>query len=73
VKGFKPYLAEKEESDKSEKPPKAWWNKMKKEIKAENPDYSDDQVDATIGSIWYKNLSTDKKKEIRGREGKTFG
>jgi len=67
---FKQYFIEKK---KSKQPPKKWWNKMKKEIKKENPDYSDDQVDATIGDIWYNNLDDTKRSEIRGRENKTYG
>lgn len=59
------------ETDPSLQPPIRWWNKMQKEIKANNPDYSQDRVDATIGAIW-RDLSDDKKAEIRGREGKTY-
>lgn len=66
-------LDEKSESDPSLKPPKEWFDKMEKEIKKSNPDYSDEQVKKTIGSIWYKQLDTKKKKELRGREGKTYG
>lgn len=62
-----------EEADPSLKPPKRWFSKMAREIKAANPSYSDDQVHNTIGKIWYHELSTEKKKEIRGREGKHYG
>jgi hypothetical protein len=50
------------ESDPSLKPPKRWWTKMRNSGKSP----------ALIGSIW-SNLSTEKKSEIRGREGKTYG
>lgn len=62
----------KKESDPSLKPPKKWWNKMEKEVKEGNPSYSAEQVDKTIGKIW-ADLSEEKKKEIREREGKTYG
>lgn len=63
----------KAESDPSLKPPKAWWNKMQKEIKEGNPSYSQDRIDKTIGAIWYHQLSNSKRSEIRQREGKTYG
>lgn len=51
-----------EESDPSLKAPKGWWDKMKGEGKS----------DELVGSIW-AGLSDEKKSEIRGREGKTYG
>jgi hypothetical protein len=54
------------------KAPKRWWNKMIKQIKKKNADYSAEQVRATVGKIW-SNLSDSKKSEIRGREGKIYG
>jgi len=65
--------AKKKETDPSLKPPKEWWDKMEGEIKSGNPDYSEEQVDATIGDIWYNNLTSSKRKEIRERYGKTYG
>jgi hypothetical protein len=59
--------------DTSLKPPKKWANKMLKEIKKKNPGYSADQVDKTMGDIWYHKLDDSKKKEIREREGKHYG
>jgi len=46
------------------RPPKKWFNEMKKEIKEGNPDYSEDQVNKTIGDIWYNELSESKRKEL---------
>jgi hypothetical protein len=63
----------KKESAPSKKPPKEWWDKMEKEIKEENPSYTKDQVDNTIGDIWYHNLSKAKRSEIRERYGKKYG
>jgi len=65
-------LEEKEEDDPSLKAPKEWWDKKEKEIKKGNPDYSKEQVAQTIGKIW-SDLGDDKKSEIRGKHGKTFG
>ena len=59
-------------AEASAKPPKKWFDKMEKEIKEGNPDYSADQIKNTIGHIWYHQLSEAKKKEIRGREGKKY-
>lgn len=59
-------------ADPSLQAPKRWWNKMEKSIKKGNPDYDEETVRKTIGNIW-ANLSVEKKKEIRGREGKTYG
>jgi len=56
--------------DPSSKPPKKWWDKMKKKIKENNPGYSDEQVRATIGDLWYNKLTKAKRAEIRKREGK---
>jgi len=61
------------EADPSVKPPEKWFKMMSNDIKKKNPSYSDDQVQKTIGDIWYHKLSTAKKQEIRGREGKEFG
>lgn len=45
-------------------PPKGWWDKMQKEIKDGNPDYSQEQVDKTIGDIWYHKLDDKKRHEL---------
>lgn len=66
-------FGKKKESDPSLKPPKKWWDGMKKDVKKKNPDYSDEQIEKTIGDIWHNKLSKKKKEEIRGREGKTYG
>lgn len=63
----------KEESKKSLRPPKKWYDKMEKEIKEGNPSYSKEQIERTIGDIWYHKLSDAKRKEIREREGKEYG
>jgi hypothetical protein len=65
--------AKKKETDPSLKPPKAWFAKMKKKIKKNNPKYTDEMVRKTVGDIWYHNLTKGKKSEIRKREGKTYG
>jgi hypothetical protein len=59
-------------ADPSAQPPKKWWNKMHKEVKEGNPDYSEEKIDKTIGNIWYNDLSDEKRKEIRAREGKHY-
>lgn len=46
------------------RPPKKWFKKMEDEIKNGNPDYSQEQVDKTVGDIWHHELSESKKDEI---------
>lgn len=65
--------AKKGEKEPSLKPPKEWFKKMEKEIKEKNPKYSKEKIDATIGNIWYHELSHAKRAAIRKREGKTYG
>lgn len=52
---------------RDKRPPKFWWDKMYRAIAKAMPDYSDRQIRATIGSIWYHRLSQAKKSEIRSR------
>lgn len=59
-------------ADPSLQAPKKWWDTMVKQVKKGNPNYDDEQVRATVGNIW-ANLSVEKRKEIRSREGKTYG
>ena len=46
------------------RPPKGWWDKMETEVREGNPDYSEEQVRETIGSIWHNKLSDSKKREL---------
>lgn len=41
---------------------------MKKEIKKNSPEYSEEQVAATIGDIWFHNLTEKKRKQISKRD-----
>lgn len=66
-------MTTKPETAPSLKPPKKWFREKEKEIKAGNPSYSKEQVDATIGKIWYHNLDNAQRTEIRAREGKRYG
>ncbi len=51
---YKQLIAEEITSDKKKgKAPKKWWDEKVKEIKKGNPDYTEEQVDATIGKIWW--------------------
>lgn len=51
------------------RPPKEWFDKMTKEVGEGNPDYDDEQVRATVGDIWYNELSDAKREEIYDRHG----
>lgn len=55
------------------KPPKSWFDAKVKEIKEGNPDYTEEKVNATVGAIWYKEMSTGQKKKRREDEGKKYG
>jgi len=46
------------------RPPKSWWDKMEKEVKEGNPDYSKSQVRKTIGDIWYNEISQYKRDKL---------
>lgn len=49
---------------KQKRPPKKWWDKKVKEISESNPDYTEEQISATIGKIWYENLSDSEREKI---------
>lgn len=49
---------------KKKQAPKKWWNKMVRDIKENNPEYSEEQVDATVGDIWYNKVSPKVKTKI---------
>ena len=51
-------------------PPKVWWEKMVKEVKKKQPDYSEEIVKKTVGDIWHNKLKPSKKEElVRRYEG----
>jgi hypothetical protein len=58
---------------RSLKPPREWFDKKVAEIKKGNPDYSDEQVNATVGKIWYREMSKHQRGERRHEEGKEYG
>lgn len=64
-------IATKKQKGAKHRAPKRWFNKMKKIIKKENPDYSEERVNATVGDIWYNELSDKKRVEIYKRYGET--
>lgn len=43
---------------------------MKKEIKKNSPEYSEERVAKTIGDIWFNNLTETKRKQIAKRDRK---
>jgi len=45
------------------KPPKGWWDQKYKEVKKENPSYSDEQIGGTVGKIWWHNMSDKDRKD----------
>lgn len=66
-------MKSKPHGEKSLKPPKEWWGKMTSKIKGANPDYSEKQVDATVGDIWYNEMGSKKRSAKRKAEGKKYG
>jgi hypothetical protein len=57
------------EAEAAHRPPKKWFDDMSKEVKEGNPDYDEEQVRATVGDIWYNELSDAKREEIYKRHG----
>jgi hypothetical protein len=58
---------------RSLKPPKDWFERKCAEVKKGNPDYSEEQVRATVGKIWYELMSKHQRSERRHEEGKDYG
>jgi len=50
-----------------EKPTKEWWNSCVKRVKEGNPDYTDEQVNATCGKMHYSSTGMGTKKEYDPR------
>jgi len=46
------------------RPPKAWWESIKKRIHTKNPSYTDEQIAKTIGNIWHNQLTDYRKKKL---------
>jgi hypothetical protein len=61
---------EKPPNGAEKKSPKGWFDKMKKEIKQKNPDYSAKRVSEVVGDIWDNTLSDAKRKKIFKEYGK---
>jgi len=57
---------------KKKKPPRAWFDRMYEEVRAGNPDYSDEQIRSTVGAIWYKNLSPKQKTKAKSMQSEAF-
>ena len=47
----------KKEEGKRPRPPKAWFDKMEKEMKKKEPSYSKKMIRETIGELWFDKLS----------------
>lgn len=69
---YKTYKGEGEKKPEGaeHKAPKEWFDKMKKEVKGKNPDYSAKRVNEIVGDIWDNELSDAKRREIYKRHGK---
>ena len=52
------------------KSPKGWFDKMKKDIKKKNPDYSAKRISEIVGNIWDNDLTDAKREQIYKRYGK---
>lgn len=47
------------------RPPKAWFDKKLKEVKEGNPGYTDEQARATVGKIFWENMSGSEREKTR--------
>ena len=63
-------VMEKLSGRKMDQPPKRWFNMMVKKVKKGNPEYSEQQAKATVGDIWYNQLSSAKRTELKKEYGK---
>lgn len=61
---------EKKPEGAEHKAPKGWFDKMKKDVKKKNPDYSDKRVSEIVGDIWDNELSDAKREKIYKEHGK---
>lgn len=48
-----------------ERPPKAWWDKCVARVSEGNPDYSDEQVSATCGSMYFHEWGIGKSEDYQ--------
>jgi hypothetical protein len=46
------------------RPPKGWWDKMVNQVKKNQPSYSKDIVERTVGDIWHNKLDDNKKRQL---------
>ena len=57
-----------------EKPPKEFWDKMIKQVRESNPEYTSEQVDKVVADIWYHKIGKKAKSKCekirKRREGK---
>lgn len=62
----KPYKGPGEKPPKGaeSKAPKKWFDEKKKEVKKGNPDYSEKEVNMTVGDIWDNKLSDKERTKI---------
>lgn len=61
---------EKEPEGAEEKAPKGWWRYMERKISRGNPNYSKEQIAATIGDIWDNKMSATSRKKVKQKYGK---
>jgi hypothetical protein len=43
-------------------PPRKWWEEHAKRVREEHPDYTEEQVNAAVGRIWFK-IYDDRRRE----------
>jgi hypothetical protein len=69
---YKTFKGKGEKSPKGaeKKAPKGWFDKMKKDIKKKNPDYSAKRINEVIGDIWDNQLTHAKRQRIFKQYGK---
>lgn len=61
---------EKPPAGAAHKAPKGWWDKMEKDLKKKNPDYSAKRISEILGDIWDNQLTHAKRTRIFKQYGK---
>ena len=59
--------------NRSLRPPKEWWDRKVSQVRSQNPSYSSDKIHATVGAMWYHNMSGKERAGKRHAEGKKYG
>ena len=55
------------------RPPKKWFDKMKRKVKKQYPTYSQKRINKIVAGIWYDYKSSTRKRILKQEGGKKVG